>query len=295
MKMYKTFQFGNNQDNNLIIRTGRFFMFQEMMEDEGRVQASWRNWRKTIFKIILAIFLWAITIIRIVVYGKGEGAQETLVKAFNQIALKEMKAEINAVGFYGDVYLSDATKETFVKEIGYQLGLNYCDLFSEREGNLATTGIRKDGKYADTEIKLITREEKVTDTVVESKQYISVNIDLGNNLDAAMQYQKTLKDIFADMKVEADINVNLTGYIEGHAELTMKNLIANQLIETMKGKIVAENRNEELFTIYAYTDKVEDYIEISGKKINLNISANYDEQLDRTYFYVATPMINGDY
>lgn len=254
-----------------------------------------RAWKKTMMKVVLAVFLWAITIVRIVIYGKEEGAQETLVNAFHQIQLKEMSASISAVGFYSDVYLSEQAKETFVKELGYELGLNYCDVFTQRDGNFSVKGIRKDGKYANTEIKLITHEEKITENVLNSNQYISIKIDLGNNLDAAMQYQKIVKDLYAGMDMTTDVTVNLTGYLEGEADMALKNLIADQLIDEVGGRIVAENRTNDFYTIYAYTDKVDDYIKVSGKKINLNISASYDEEADRTYFYVATPIINSDY
>lgn len=254
-----------------------------------------KSWKKTIGKVILAVVLWVIAIIRIVVYGNNEAARETLVNAFNQIQLNEMTATLECFGYYSDVYLSEKAKETFVKDIGYELGLNYCEVYTERDGELATTGIVKDGKYADTEIKLITHEEKLTENVIESHQYVAITIDLGSNIDAAMEYQKILKELFAKMEVDGDVTVNLTGYLEGKADLALKNMISNQLIEQMDAKIVAENRTDDLYTIYAYTNKVEDSIKVSGKEINLNISAYYDETDDNTHFYVATPIINTEY
>lgn len=254
-----------------------------------------KSWSKTIRKVILAVVLWAVAITRIIVYGSNGDARETLVSAFNQIQLNEMSASIEAFGYYSDVYLSEKAKETFVKDIGYELGLNYCDMYTERDGDIAVTAIRKDGKYAYTEIKLITREEKISENVLESHQYLLVTIDLGNNVEAAVDYQKVLKELFEKMVIDGDVTVNLTGNLEGKADLALKNMISNQLIEQLDARIVAENRTEDLFTIYAFTKKVEDYIKVSGKKINLNISAYYDENDDRTYFYVSTPIINMDY
>lgn len=254
-----------------------------------------KSWNKTIRKVILAVVLWAIAITRIVIYGSSGTAKETLVSAFHQIQLNEMSASIEAFGYYSDVYLSEKAKETFVKDIGYELGLNYCDIYTERDGDIATTVLTKDGKYADTIIKLITREEKISESVLESNQYIMVSIDLGSNLDAAVDYQKVLKELFEEMDIEGDVTVNLTGHLEGRADLALRSMITDQLIERMEAKIVAENRTEDLFTVYAFTSKVEDSIKVSGKKINLNISAYYDETMDRTYFYVSTPIINTEY
>lgn len=258
-------------------------------------EARKKSWNKTIAKVVLAVVLWAIAITRIVIYGNNEDAKETLVNAFNQIQLNEMTATLECFGYYADVYLSEKAKETFVKDIGYELGLNYCDVYTERDGELATTGLLKDGKYADTEIKLITHEEKLIENVLESHQYVSITIDLGSNINAAMEYQKILKDLFEDLEIDGDVTVNLTGYLEGKADLALKNMISNQLIEQLNAEIVAENRTDDLYTIYAYTDKVDDFIKVSGKKINLNISSYYDETDDNTHFYVATPIMNMEY
>lgn len=254
-----------------------------------------KSWKKTIRKVILAVVLWAVALIRIYAYGNNKGTTETLVNAFHQVQLNDMSASVDAFGYYADVYLSEKAKETLVRDIGYALGLNYCDITTEHDGELAVTTLTKNGKYAVTQIKMITREEKLSENVLESHQYLSINIDLGNNLSAAMEYQKVLKNLYADFDIDADVTVNLTGNLDGQADLALKNLISNQIIDQMEAKIVAENRTEDIYTIYAYTSQVDDSIKVSGKKINLNISASYDEQKNKTFFYISTPIINTDY
>ena len=254
-----------------------------------------KAWRKTISKAVLAVVLWAVAPTRVFVYGNQSDTRETLVSAFQTVRLDEMTASAEAFGYYGDVYLSEKAKETFVKDIGYKLGLNFCEPYTNRDGSVSTTGILKVGKYATTRIELVTREEKITDNILESHQYLIIKINFGENLDACVQYQSILKELYQEMDIESDVTVNLTGELDGKADLAFRNMIADQIISQMKGRIVAENRTDSLYTIYAYTDKVDDYIKVSGKKINLNISASYDEQRDKTCFYVATPIINNDY
>lgn len=250
---------------------------------------------KTKRKVILAVVLWAIAITRMVVYGGNNDTRETLVSAFAEIELNEISAKIQGFGDYGDVYLSESAKENFVKDLGYEIGLNYCEISSERDGMLATTTLTKDGKYADTQIKLITKEEKLTDTILESHQYVSVDIDLGTNIETAMEYQSIIENLFSEMEIDGDVTVELTGYIEGNANMALKNMISDQLLTRLDATVMAENRTDDLYTIYAYTEKIDDYMKISGKKINMNISASYDEVNDKTYFYVSTPITKSDY
>ncbi len=254
-----------------------------------------KRWVGVLRKISIAVLLWMITLTMIYYYNKSEKTQETLVMAINQISLNEMQATLEGFGYYCDVYLSEEAKKTFVKDIGYELGLNYCDITTERDGEIATTILTKNGANAKTEIKLITREQKISENAIESHQYLLIQIDLGNNVDAAIYYQKVLKEIYEELGIDADVTVNFCGNMEGMADLAIKNMIADQLLAQTDAKIVAENRSDELYTIYAYTEKVADYMKLGNKKINLNICSYYDENNQKTYFNVATPIISTDY
>lgn len=250
--------------------------------------------KKTIAKVVVAVVLWAIAIVRIIAYGRND-TKETIVSAFDKIRLTQMNANLEGFGFYADVYLSDQAKEVFVKDIGYDLGLNYCDITQSRNGELAVTTLLKEGKYATTTIQMITKEEKLTENMIESKQYICIDVELGENLEAAIYYQEKISEEFQKLGIEGTVTINLSGYLDGRADLVMRNLIADQILKQMDAKIMAQNRSEELYTIYAYTKRVNDYIVVSGEKINLNISTSYDEEENRTYFYVSTPIITSDY
>ena len=48
------------------------------------------------------------------------------------------------------------------------------------------------------------------------------------------------------MDIESDVTVNLTGELDGKADLAFRNMIADQIISQMKGRIVAENRTDSL-------------------------------------------------
>lgn len=251
--------------------------------------------RRIIGKIILAAVLWIFAISKIIMTAHGGEARETLVTAFNQVQLMDMNAQVESFGYFGNVYMSMEARKQMVKDIGYKLGMSNCQVDQEWDGSLLVTSIHRDGVNAETDIKLITKEEKLTDTIIDSHQYISININLRENVESALYYKQVIKEIMEKYDVVTDVTVNLTGYIDGYADIAIKDMVADRMIELMNGKVVAENRTENLYTIYAYTKNVNDSITLGGKKINLNISSYYDEADDRTYFYVATPVINADY
>lgn len=250
--------------------------------------------RKIIGKAVLAVLLWAVAISRLIAAGKNE-AKETLVTAFNQVALQDMRGSVESFGYYGNVYLSKEARKAMVKNVGYQLGMSNCEVTQEWEGGAYITQICREGANAKTTIRLITREEAITDTVVDSHQYLDIDIDLYENVESAMHYKQIVEKIMEDYAITTDVTMNLEGSLNGRADMALKNMISDRLIELLDGQIVAENRTEELYTIYAYTKNVEDSIILGGKKINLNISSFYDEEKDQTCFYVATPLINAVY
>lgn len=250
--------------------------------------------RRIAGKAVLAVLLWIMAISKLVTAGKNE-AKETLVTAFNQVALQDMSASVESFGYYGNVYLSLEARKNMVRKIGYELGMSNCDIIQGHEGDAYITEICREGTNARTTIRLITREEAITDTIVDSHQYLDIDIDLYGNVESALYYKQLVENIMDDYGITTDVTMNLTGTLSGNANMALKNMVSDHLIELLDGKIMAENRTDELYTIYAYTKNVEDSIILGGKKINLNISAFYDEEKDQTCFYVATPLINGAY
>lgn len=250
--------------------------------------------RRVTGKIILAILLWAVAISKIILAGRPQ-AKETIVSAFNQVALSEMNASIESFGYYGNVYLSIEGRKNLVRNIGYQLGLSNCEVKGRIEDGVYVTELCRDGRNAKTMIRMITKEELVTDTVVDSHQYLDIDIDLYENVESALHYKEMIGKILEDYGMNADVTVNLTGKLNGKADMALRNMVTDHFIELLHGKIVAQNRTEELYTIYAYTKDVKDSIILGGKRVNLNISSFYDEEKDKTCFYIATPIINASY
>ena len=77
--------------------------------------------------------------------------------------------------------------------------------------------------------------------------------------------------------------------------MNQKNMIADKLIESADGKILTESRQDDLFTVYAYTEHINDYILSGSMKTNLNVIISYDEINDTTEVCMATPLMNEDY
>ena len=110
-----------------------------------------------------------------------------------------------------------------------------------------------------------------------------------------MTYKNMVEDLFEASGIEGYVNLNLKGEMPGALNYYERNKAADELLELLDAKIVTESRENDLFTIYAYTDAVDEYVLNAGQKININIVQEYDEISNKTVIYLSTPLNNLDY
>lgn len=94
---------------------------------------------------------------------------------------------------------------------------------------------------------------------------------------------------------ESKSSANVIGCYEGNLNLEQRDQIADRLLGEMGAKVVSENRDMQLYTIYGYTPYVKEYEYQERKKVNINLAMYYNELEDKTYAYAAIPVIGLDY
>ena len=80
-----------------------------------------------------------------------------------------------------------------------------------------------------------------------------------------------IDDIFTAGKIDGYVNMSLKGELNGAVNYYERNRLADELLDILDAKVVSENRENDLFTIYAYTGLVDEYVMSAGRKININI------------------------
>ena len=200
----------------------------------------------------------------------------------------ELDTYIEGYGKFGVCYLTQEEKEKLVKNIASALGITSSyGLATVCEDEVNITVLSKESVDGSVTIKAITQEPQV--------QYVYVNITVYNNIDCAVSYRELVEGMFDAMGIQGNVNMNLVGSLEGALNSTEKNELADGLLDRLGAKVVPENRDGDIFTIYAYSKGAGSYITIGGNKINMNIAIGYDEEQDRTKVYLASPINSLDY
>jgi len=246
--------------------------------------------------IYIGVALWLVTLVKVMWFDNTTTVPvNNVVTAFNKASLIDMSASIESFGQYGILYLSQDAKNTILKDIATKIGINNYSIETTREDDNSTTTLSQTGQNGDVICKLVTVETVVEQNVIQAKQYIYINVILNNSIESAFLYEKIMKDIVKNLEMDTKVTVNLKGAVKGKLDIALKNSIANTFINSMNVNVVAENKTDDLYTIYGYTSDIDEYITVSSNKINVNIMMNYDEQKDETNVYVATPISSEDY
>lgn len=223
--------------------------------------------------------------------------EHKMLEAFSNTKSQAIQSQLKVVGDFGNKYMTSEDKKTMIEFIGNQLGITEGIVYSETKGESTSclTGT-KNAENADTNIEVISVDYPKEDGTVETKQYATVTLTIYKDTDSILPYKKMVENIFNQLELSNyDTSITLQGTYDTQLTLDEKNQIANGIIETLQGKVVTEHRGDSLFTIYAYTALVSDFITSKGSRININVAFTYDEYNDKTVIYVASPILNTDY
>ncbi len=243
--------------------------------------------------IIIGFIIWTVISFRIVT---GNITQDNdIITAFKSVNYIEETGDIEGFGKFGPTHMTQEEKEVMIKRLANNLGIdNTYIINNDTKNNIQTTTLTKKGKYADTTIKIITVSEDLG-LYYEDTQYVSFSLIIKDNIDSVIDYQQLIYDIFNEEGIDGEVNINLTGTVEGSLNLTEKNTLCDRMLKVLKAKEVSSSRNSDLYTVYAYSENIEKYITVAGSKININIVEEYDEKADVTMLYLSTPLNNLDY
>lgn len=219
-----------------------------------------------------------------------------------------MESTLEVTAEYSSQYLTVEDKKSLISYVATGLGIKIdSEIKTYENENRQEVVFEKQAARAKTTIKVVTIEKgDSTDAFKQSlestdqvAQYVMVRIiifeDANNEI---LRFKNKVEAIYEDLEVkdnDVSTTLQLCGAFAGNLLLDTKNKLADNMIKSLEGKIVFENRKDELYTIYAYTGLLKEYITVEKSKINIQVAMSYDETNNCTKIYLATPIISGDW
>lgn len=249
---------------------------------------------KKVMVVILAL-LWVS--VGIEAYLRNNAKDESkIVEAFNQTNFVDTESVITAYGVYRGAYLDRQEAKELLASLAEKIGLDNSYTINEtRNKTSGEITLTKTAKRAQTKMRFITYEEQGEDNIIQAKQYLVMELTLYESADSALSYKNLFNHILQDYDFSKQFTVSLKGQYAGKLTLEERNVITDKLLKDIKADVVSERRSTDFYTIYAYTRLIDNYKEVSGEKINVSLAMNYNESENKTYLYLATPLIKDDF
>lgn len=245
--------------------------------------------------IYICILIWMVVAVQLVVNATMT-KDDQLIEAFSVVRTIPVESDVEACGYFGDMYLSRETKEKMLVNLAKKLGITEDFSLNSVEGDVySKSQLMKDGAFAKTDLQLISVCTQDADGKDIIEQYVYAAIKIYNSVDHILYYRDLLANTFSDIGMKADINIYLAGEIDGELDKYKKEWLVNSFLETMQAKEVCGNRTEDVYTIYGYTKNESEYLYQDNKKVNVNVAVTYDREKNKTRIHMAVPFITQSY
>ena len=133
-----------------------------------------------------------------------------------------------------------------------------------------------------------------TDTIEQAIERAGTKA--GNKgFECAECYRDIIKESFEDYGVDTCVTVSMKGSAIGDMSDKDRDNLADRMLKMLDAKTVTSGKVQDSYMVYAYTKDVKDSISLGKKKINVNITMNYDEIRNMTDITLSTPVYSGDF
>ena len=240
---------------------------------------------------ILIAAAWLFVFLKLLVGALFE-KNTSLVAAFSVTNPEAISATVEVTAKISQEELSEKKQYQFMEELADSIGLTI-----DTEPEAVETKQRreltffKDALAADTELKVISLMVEEGDDSVP-RNYLYAKIQLNESLDTVLAYKALLEETMEELAcTEISTTIQLVGDYAGYLPLERRNEITEEILDALEAEVVYEYREQELYTVYAYTASLDNYITVEDKKINVHIAMSQNEDRYRTILYLASPIL----
>ena len=135
----------------------------------------------------------------------------------------------------------------------------------------------------------------VTESTDTEYQYVHILYEIENNVEQLLQYKTKIERLLKMRNLTATSNLNLKGSRNGKMSLNEKKEITDRLFQSLNASVVEAVREEDLYTVYGYSDLLQNSFSYGENEINLNLAFSYQDEAAKTVFYLAMPYVQMDY
>lgn len=247
------------------------------------------------FSFILIAVLLIASIIGTTYYIRTQKASETdgisITDAFNSSGAKMVVNELYFFTRADDDFKNLQSLSAVCEDVFKELEISGYKKNTTSSDDLAKTdilGTTKDG------VKVSAMASIVGNKSGKGDKYITVDATETIN-GSALLLRNKIERVFNDHGLKAVVNSCITGTYDGNLQDSQLENICRKILNDSDAKKVESLRQENIISVSAFSPMIKDKLSIDGKNINLSLAIRYNKLENKTYLWVATPVVNTEY
>lgn len=223
----------------------------------------------------------------------GIAAESILFKAFTESGAELVNSEMTFSGSGNNKLRSDNERTEFYIEVTEAIGQD-LPVTPVKIDNDSFKGLEinnSNGRYSNYNLKILQSKSAAE----PDKCYVTLYIIDNSSAPALVDIKTKVKGIFKKFGIKPSINTCLTGSYIGRLENNKLNEICAGIFKRTSARKVTGIRDNSLISVSAYSRAMRDSVLLDGKDVNLGFAARYNSYEDKTYIWLATPLITTEY
>lgn len=244
------------------------------------------------FLIIIPLILIFITL-TIIRQLAGIPHESTLMKAFADCGAEIISSEITFSGSSINELKTPAELESFYIGISKIMGAN-MPIKPEKVENESFQGIELNNS---NEMKCIYTLKVLRSKLTADKDRCYVTLYIVNSSATTIlpAIKSRITNLLHQYGVKTGINTCFTGRYPGRLNNNEMNEICAGIFKRTEARKIDGIRENNLISVSAYSKTMGESVVVDGKRVNLNFAARYNSYEDKTYIWLATPLITTEY
>ena len=249
--------------------------------------------KKFSFFVIAALLTAGIigTTFYIKMQNKSNQQEISIVDAFHssgaKMVVNELYFFVRATDDYNNLSsLTDVCNEVFksLEITNYSKNTTSTDILLKSD----LLGATKDGVKVSAMASIVGNKSGAGD------KYITIDA-IGTENGSALELRDKIEEVFSTHGMKTVVNSCITGTYDGNVQDTQLENICKKILNESDAKKVDSLRQENVISVSAFSPMIKDKLSINGKNINLSLAIRYNKLENKTYLWVATPIVNTEY
>jgi TATA-box binding len=224
-----------------------------------------------------------------------ESPETTLIKSFDNSGAKVVNSEIYFWARIDKAYKNLKDLSRLADNVSEGLGIgknsNYIknSVSNDMMDKIEIKGITDKGQAISVSVRLDQKDKNVLERIISGTIIQELSSDW-----LAEEGTKITK-VFNKYDITPDINTCIVGSFDGLLDDNRLEEVAQGILRGADARKIEGIRDNKLISVSAYSPNISDSIKVNGKRVNLNLAIRYNDYENKTYIWLATPVITKEY